>query len=409
MKTLLIVLDGAAGTAKHSELAAAKKPFLDMLAKRSKTGMTSVVPGIAPESDSAVLSLLGYDPFKYYTGRGPLEAEGFGIKFKRGMLALRCNFASSSDGSRLIDRRAGRSLTTEEAHELERVINEKVKLTDASFFFRSTVQHRAVLIIKAKRALSPDFTNTDPAYERGPKGIARALPKFPMRIMKARALTTRARRSAELINEFTEKAYEALKDCSVNKKRKKRGELPANVVLCRDAGNDVPALFSISKKYRKKWAILADMPLEVGIGKLAGMHVIPISFPAFTQEDFEERVKKTLAALKKFDAVYVHIKGPDLFGHDGNFRGKVLSIEQIDRYFIGPLLHRIDLHNTVIAVTSDHATPSRLAAHSSDAVPTLIFCRHWMPSNRAFNERECSKGFKITGNELVPLLMELTS
>ncbi|NYZ79751.1 hypothetical protein H0N95_00700 [Candidatus Micrarchaeota archaeon] len=151
------------------------------------------------------------------------------------------------------------------------------------------------------------------------------------------------------------------------------------------------------------------MPLEVGIGMLAGMTVIRSDVPTFTQKDYEERLKKTLAALKKFDAVYVHIKGPDLFGHDGDFHGKVRSIEDIDRFFIGPLLHRVDMHNTVVAVTSDHATPSQLSAHSDGPVPTLIFSRHWLPSNRSFNERECSHGFKIVGNELVPLLMELST
>jgi len=411
MKTLLIVLDGLAGETKAmTALKVSSTPFLDNLAKLSKIGLMYPVPGVAPESDSAVLSILGYDPYKYHTGRGPLEAVGFGIKFETGMLALRCNFATSSDGKKLTDRRAGRTLTTKEAKELEKEINKKVKLTDATFKFWSTVQHRAVLIIKTKKRLYPKISNTDPAYERGEKGIAHALSNFKMEIRKCKPLDKNAKLSADLVNEFTEKVYKVLKNCEVNKKRKKKKLLPANIVLCRDAGNKIPKLFSISKKYKRKWAILADMPLEVGIGMLADMDVIKMHAPTFTKSDYTERLKKTMAALKKYDSLYVHIKGPDLFGHDGDFKGKVKSIEEIDKYFLGPLLNKLEKQNIMIVVTADHATPCSLAAHSADPVPILIFNPKYLSDNMdKFDEDYCARGtLKLEGIDLVPLMMRLS-
>ena len=156
MKLLYIVIDGMGDLpikelSNRTPLEAAKTPNLDALAKKGKTGlMYSVKKGVAPESDVAVISLLGYDPFKYSTGRGIIEAVGAGIKLKDGDLALRCNFATLGEGKEICDRRVGRSLTTEEAVELSKAANREVKLTshNATFEFRNTLGHRAVLVIK---------------------------------------------------------------------------------------------------------------------------------------------------------------------------------------------------------------------------------------------------------------------
>jgi len=410
-KVLMVVLDGLSGYPGESALKKAKKPALNELVKKSKSGIMETVPGIAPESDSAVLSLLGYDPFKYYTGRGPLEAAGVGIKLKEGELSVRCNFATTSDGKKIIDRRVARSLTSSESKMLEKVINARVKLTGAEFTFKATSQHRGVLILKSKKKLSPEITNTDPAYKRGKNGVSMAIPKFKMEVQKAKPLIKNKATefTAALINDFTKKAYEALNDSTVNKHRKSNKKLPANLILCRDYGIKVPALFNISKKYGMKWAVLADMPLERGIGRLAGMDVIRLNEPTFGKKDYKERLRKLSKAIQEYDALYIHIKGPDLFGHDGDFNGKKKSIEDIDANFIKPLLEKLNFKEVVLAVTADHSTPCQLAAHSKDPVPLLIYTEGIKADKvTSFDVESLKKGsLKIKGKQLVPKLVKI--
>ncbi len=410
-KILMVVLDGLSGYPGESALKKAKKPALNQLVKKSKAGIMETVPGVAPESDSAVLSLLGYDPFKYYTGRGPLEAAGVGIKIKDGELSIRCNFATTSDGKKIIDRRVARSLTSAESKMLERVINAKVKLKDAEFVFKATSQHRGVLIIKSKKQLSPEVSNTDPAYKRGKNGVSVALPKFKMEVQKAKPLkkTKAAEFTARLINDFTKQAYEVLNNTTVNRRRKASKLLPANLILCRDYGTKVPKLFDISKKYGMKWAVLADMPLERGIATLAGMDVIQLSEPTFGKKDYKERLRKVFRALQTYDALYIHIKGPDLFGHDGDFSGKKKSIEDIDANFIKPLVEKLDFKNVVLAVTADHSTPCQLKAHSSDPVPLLIYTEGIKADKVTSYDVESLKqgSLKLKGKQLVPKLVKI--
>ncbi len=378
-KLIFVVMDGLADRpiaafGGKTPLEAAHIPALDSLAARGSGGMLRVIEGVAPESDAAVLALLGYDPHKYYTGRGPLEAVGISAKFGEGMLALRCNFATTSGSHNLLDRRAGRTLTSREAAALAAAINKKVKLTNAKFKFYASVAHRGVLVISTgSRKLSANITNTDPAYEIR-NGIPNALSSFEKVVKKAMPLdrSSEARRAADLVNEFTEKAFAVMEKHPVNARRSKKGLLPANTIICRDAGTKLPPLYNLSKRYGKKWALLADMPLEIGIGELAGMSLVRLPLPKFTAADYKVRLRKTIAALKKFDCLYIHIKGPDLFGHDGDYLGKKKCVEEADRFFFSPLLKKVEFANTVVAVTVDHATPCEMKGHSDDPVPFVI-------------------------------------
>jgi 2,3-bisphosphoglycerate-independent phosphoglycerate mutase len=173
VKLLFIAIDGMGDLPipaldNKTTLEAAQTPNLDALVKIGKTGvMYTVQEGVAPESDVAVISLLGYDPFVYSTGRGVTEAVGAGLAMQAGDLALRCNFATLGEGKSIVDRRVGRNLTTEEASELSEAVNRELKLTSypATFQFKNTLGHRAVLLIKSKaKPLSSRITNSDPAY-----------------------------------------------------------------------------------------------------------------------------------------------------------------------------------------------------------------------------------------------------
>ncbi len=420
MKLIYVVIDGMGDLpieelGNKTPLEAADTPNMDFLAKTGKTGlMYTVGKGIAPESDVAVVSILGYNPFQYEVSRGVLEALGANLPMKNGDLALRCNFATLGVGNKIIDRRVGRSLTTEEATELANVINERIELDfdQTSFQFKNTTGHRGALVIRSSdRQLSANITNTDPAYTRI-KGIGVAEPEAEMILKKCEPLETteEAKFSANLVNEFTEKSIEVLDEHEINKKRVKEGKLKANVILLRDAGHQMPKFPPLNQQYGYNFVCLADMPVERGIAKLTGMNVVDLPPPSKSLEkDCKLRVEKLLETLPLFDCFYIHIKGPDEPGHDGNFTRKTQLIATMDRHFIGNMLQKIELEDHVICVTADHSTPCKLKAHSDDPVPLLI-AGNTIEGDKVqkFSENHCKKGELGTllhGTELMPKLI----
>ncbi len=422
MKLLYIVIDGMGDLPNKdlnhkTPLEAAKTPNLDTLARAGKTGlMYSVKKGVAPESDVAVISLLGYDPFKYSTGRGIIEAVGAGIDLKDGDLALRCNFATLGKGKEILDRRVARGLSTQEAIELSKAANKEVKLTfhSASFDFRNTLGHRAVLVIKRKGGqLSGKITNTDPAYSIvNGLGVAETNVEMVLKESLPMDNSEEAKISADLVNEFTEKTHELWENHPINKKRAAEGKLKANVVLSRDAGSQLPHFFSINERYGVDFAALADMHAESGIAKLAGMQSSLLPPPTGNlEQDCEIRVDKLLEILPKHDCFYIHLKGPDEPGHDGNCLKKRDVISAIDKFFFGKLLPKIDNKKVLFCVTADHATPCILKVHSDTPVPLLI-SGNTVTDDKVdkFCEKECTKGSLGTlerGYELMPRLMGL--
>ena len=423
MKLIFVAIDGMGdlpikSLGNKTPLETAETPNLDSLAKTGKTGlMYSVKKGVAPESDVAVISLLGYDPFKYSTGRGVIEAAGAGLKMKDGDLALRCNFATLGEGKNILDRRVARSLTTEEATELTKAVNKGIKLESypATFEFRNTLGHRAVLLIKSNcKPLSSDITNSDPAYTIvNGLGVAKAEVEMVLQTCEPTNKTEASKVSAGLVNEFIEKSHILWENHPINIKRAAEGKLKANVVLTRDAGHLLPKFFNINDHYHVNFACLADMHAERGIAELAGMDASLLPPPSGNlQKDCEVRVKALLEALPKHDCFYIHLKGPDEPGHDGNCTLKTQIISAIDKYFFGPLLKQISLKDNLICVTTDHATPCALKVHSDTPVPVLISGDHVCGDGKAvkFCEKECAKGSLGTierGCELMPKLMEL--
>jgi 2,3-bisphosphoglycerate-independent phosphoglycerate mutase len=422
LKLIYVAIDGMGdlpidALGNKTPLEAAETPNMDFLAKNGKTGlMYTVRKGVAPESDVAVISLLGYDPFKYSTGRGIIEAVGAGLNVADGDLALRCNFATLGQGRKIIDRRVGRSLTTEEAIELSKIANEEVKLesSPATFEFKNTLGHRAVLVIKSKgKPLSGKITNSDPAYSIV-KGLGVATPHVEMVLKKCEPMdnTEAARISAGLVNEFIEKTHKLWENHEINRKRAAEGKLKANVVLTRDAGNLLPKFFNINEKYNVNFAALADMHAERGIAQLAGMQATLLPPPSGDLEkDCEVRVKKLLDVLPYHDCFYIHLKGPDEPGHDGNCNRKTDIISTIDKHFLGRLLQEISLKDFIICVTADHATPCVLKVHSDTPVPVLISGGKIKDDKvDKFCERACengSLGVLSRGCELMPKLIEL--
>ena len=422
MKLLYIVIDGMGDLpnkdlGNRTPLEVAQTPNLDALAKAGKTGlMYSVRKGVAPESDVAVISLLGYNPFKYSTGRGIIEAVGAGISLKDGDLALRCNFATLGKGKEILDRRVARSLTTEEAVELSKAANKEITLTShpATFEFENTLGHRAVLVIKHKGIpLSGKITNTDPAYSIvNGLGVAETTVDMHLKTCMPMDDSEGAQISADLVNEFTKKTHELWENHPINKKRAAEGKLKANVVLSRDAGSKLPNFFSINKRYGVDFAALADMHAESGIAKLAGMQSELLPPPSGDLEnDCEIRVNRLLEIMPDHDCFYIHLKGPDEPGHDGNCRKKTDIISAIDKYFFGKLLPQIDAKKVLFCITADHATPCNLKVHSDTPVPLLISGDSISDDKTVkFSEKNCAEGSLGTldnGYELMPMLMKL--
>jgi 2,3-bisphosphoglycerate-independent phosphoglycerate mutase len=398
-------------------LEAANTPNLDKLANNGKTGlMYTVKKGVAPESDVAVISILGYDPFKYHTGRGPIESYGAGLAVNDGDLALRCNFATLGENNVIVDRRAGRNLGNDEATELSKSVNESVKLEShpAHFEFKNTVGHRCVLVIRSDDGpLSGNVSNTDSAYARvSGLGVAKAGGENRLMVCEPLDRKRNSKVSADLVNEFVERSLAVLRDHPVNIRRAQNGKKPANVILTRDAGDHVPNLISLNERYNVKFACLADMPVEIGIGRLAGMDIFELPPPSKDiQGDLDLRITRLKEAMRTHNCFYIHIKGPDEPGHDGDVKLKKEIIEKIDLMFFTKLLRIIDVPNSVICVTADHSTPCELKGHSDDPVPVLISGNKIRGDGlQKFGERECAKGSLRTlskGTDLMPLLMKL--
>jgi 2,3-bisphosphoglycerate-independent phosphoglycerate mutase len=398
-KILLLVLDGVSDRpcpelAGLTPLQAALTPVLGQIALEGINGiMDTISPGIRPGSDTAHLALLGYPPEKYYTGRGPLEALGNGIRMEPGMIGFRCNYATLDPEGKVIDRRAGRIHETEP---LSAAIQEQVDLSSlgVEFVFRSGAGHRAALALKGA-GLGHCVTSNDPKGE----GV------LPL-VFKATRDTPEDRKTAEVLNEFVRQSTAILKVHPVNKDRNGKGLMPANVVLIRGAG-EMGNFEPFKKKYELSGSVIAAATLISGIGMSVGLHHVPV--PGATgsvDTNLAGKVETAIRELKRRDFVLLNIKGADEAGHDGKAVQKRDFIEKVDAS-LAPFL---DLKDCLIAVCADHSTPCSIKDHSADPVPLTI----WGEGVRvddvvSFDEFACAGGglHRLQGSALMPVLLDL--
>jgi 2,3-bisphosphoglycerate-independent phosphoglycerate mutase len=395
----------------RTPLEAAATPMLDRLANDGRTGVvTTVGEGIAPESDIAVFAILGYDPREEHPGRGVVEAVGVGMDFEDGNLAYRVNFATA-DYPEILDRRVGRDLTSDESRALAQEVNERLELPNATFELRATVEHRGTLVIRSDEGrLSANVTNTDPAYRKdGHLGVA--LETFEPRVATCEPLdaSEETHRSADLTNAFVEESARILDASEVNAARRRDGKLPGNLILTRDGGDHRPRLEPIDRRFGPRWGCFVEMPVERGIAVLLGM--APVDAPRLHgEEDYAAWARLAADALEGHDALYVHIKGPDVPAHDGRAEDKRDVIELIDRAFFAEVIPRLDPRNTVVAVTADHSTSCVRKAHTAEPVPLLVSGGSVQPDGvTTFGEHACAEGAlgRLRGVEIVPRLADL--
>lgn len=420
-RLIYIVLDGAADSIKDKETSyeLADTPALDDLAKLSVGGMMYVLGrGVAPESDAAVFSLLGYDPNKYYVGRGPIEVYGLGKSMVPDReVAFRGNLATlDTNSDKLVDRRCGRDISTEESSKLIEDIShiDLEKFEGYAKIYVGVGYRVAVVIGSSKYKLSDNVSNTDPAYLRH-RRLSHALKTFDLYIKKAYSLDNKegSRMTAELVNILTKKVTDHLVNHPLNKEREKRGKFPCNTILLRDAGMRPSNLPLFKHLHGFKMGAVVEMPVEKGVANLLALAMAEVSPPTpYKDKDYPIRVDKTLSLLEMADGVYIHLKGPDEPGHDGDLEAKVKAIEDIDRYFIKPLLDKIDLNYNAILVTSDHATPPSAKGHTDDPVPFMLYTPYKKPDGfTKFTEknmmRSGSLGVLEVGWDLLPLVKRM--
>jgi len=379
IKIVYVLLDGIGDLPNSSlngltPLEAAYTPNLDSFARNGAMGrVISVGKGIAPQSDIAVFNMLGYSfDDGSYVGRGVIESIGCDIDFRDGDLALRGNFATIDDKFRILDRRAGRVIGVEEARAICKTLCENIKFSDEDAYLaiEPTVAHRVVIRLRHnKLKLSDKITNTDPAYDKvDGMGIAKAITgEMYVQKSEAKENTEQARVAAKLLNEFTTQVIQLLRHHPINRARVVAGKKPMNCILARDSGNRYPVVEPINKRHGIEVACIVDMPVEIGISRVLNMKI----FQGGQVNDYEEKAKVAAKSLDKVNAVYVHIKGPDEFGHDGDATGKKKNIEEIDKSFFGTLKKELK-KDTSIVVSGDHSTPCIKKGHSDDPVPLLI-------------------------------------
>jgi 2,3-bisphosphoglycerate-independent phosphoglycerate mutase len=398
-KVLLLILDGISdrpcmALQGLTPLQAAKTPNLDRIAREGICGiMDPIAPGIRPGSDTSHLNLLGYPPEKYYTGRGPLEALGTGIRMEPGMIGFRCNYATIDEKGHVIDRRAGRIHQTED---LSLAIREGVDLSESGidFDFRSGAGHRAALAFKGED-LGACVSSNDPKKE--------GLNPPPFKELRD---SPADRKTATALNSFVQQANGVLGRHHLNRERKAEGHAPANTILIRGAG-EMGYFEPFSERYGISGSVIAAATLINGIGSAVGLHLVPV--PGATgsiDSNLEGKVQAVLQELKNRDFVLLNMKGADEAGHDGNAAEKRAFVEKLDSA-LGPLL---GLEGCLIVVCADHSTPCSVKDHSADPVPLVIRGEGVRIDDVAcFDELSCARGglLRLPGSALMPVICDL--
>ncbi|NPV68297.1 MAG: 2,3-bisphosphoglycerate-independent phosphoglycerate mutase [Anaerolineae bacterium] len=377
-KILLLVMDGLGGLPREqggpTELEAAHTPNMDRLAQEGAVGLSiPVARGISPGSGPAHLALFGYDPVEFEVGRGVLSAFGVGLELGPTDVAARGNFCTVDANGLITDRRAGR-IPTEVGEQMIALLR-GIKLPGVEIELSVEKEYRFVFVLRGE-GLNAAVSDTDPQAT----GVA-PLP--------ARALRPEAASTADLINQWIDRAREVLKD-----------QHPANMLTLRGFAMD-PNLPKMQDVFKLKPACVAVYPMYKGVSKLVGMDVIQTGDHDSTEDEF----RKAAEIWDQYDFVFCHIKYTDSRGEDGNFDAKVKVIEGVDAAL--PIL--LDLKPDVLIITGDHSTPASYKAHSWHPVPTLLWAPGVILPDRAqaFGERECLVGGlgQFPATDLMPLAL----
>lgn len=363
MKYIVIVPDGAADYPVEelggvTPLQAANTPNMDWLASNGVVGSVRNIPqGMPPGSDVANLSILGYDPRIYYTGRAPLEAVSMGLTLSRQDVAYRCNLVTLKFTEKkqiFMDDYSAGHITSEEAKILIEEIDKK--LGNESLRFYPGVSYRHIMIWKNG---SEDIECTPPHDITG-KEISKYLP---------------IGKNAQFLKELIFKSMEILKEHPLNKKRGSEGKKPANSIWLWGQGK-TPNLPTYQEKYGLTGALISAVDLTKGLGILAGFHIINVpGATGWIDTNYVGKADYALNALERVDFVYLHIEAPDEAGHHGDYKLKIKALEDIDRIVVGKILEEAPkrFKEFKILLLPDHPTPIKVRTHTPEPVPFVIY------------------------------------
>ncbi|MBQ4088233.1 MAG: cofactor-independent phosphoglycerate mutase [Clostridia bacterium] len=365
MKYVIFLGDGMAdypceALGGKTPLMVANKPNMDALCAKGETGLVKTVDDtLSPGSDVANLSVMGYDPMKYYTGRSPLEALSIGVELKDTDVTFRANVVTLSDEENFADKTmvdySSGEITTEEAHQLIDYVKEHLKFDHISFYGGTSYRHLMVW-----DGGSTNVTLTPP-HDISDRKITEYLPKGD---------------GADIILKIMEESHKLLKDHPINKDRVARGLNPANTLWAWGQGTK-PLLDLFTDKYGISGTMISAVDLLKGIGTGAKMDVIEV--PGATgnlDTNFDGKAEAAISALKNgTDFVYIHMEAPDECGHHGDLEGKIKSIELIDEKVVGPVAAYLKEsgEDFRILITPDHPTPIAIKTHVRDAIPFAIY------------------------------------
>ncbi len=356
MKYLVVITDGAADWPLEERggktcLELARKPNLDAMCTEGRVGMASTVPeGMEPSSACACMSIMGYDPAVYYTGRGPIEARSMGLQLEKGEVAFRCNFVTIEDG-KMRSFNAGH-ISDAESHPVIESLN--AELGSDRLRFHPGVGYRHILTIKnGVEYLDAVCT---PPHDIPDQPIEDKLPTGP---------------GSEFLLELMEKSKAVLQDHPTNRERNSAGKLPATMIWLFWGGKGITNFPSFSERFGVRAALTSGVGLLEGLAGLTGMTVLKI--PGVTDNidnDYAAQGDGALRALEDHDLVFVHVEAPDESGHEALTDEKIKSIEQIDEFIISKLRGQRDLR---VLVMPDHPTPVKIRTHVREPVPFVLW------------------------------------
>ncbi|MCC7202223.1 MAG: cofactor-independent phosphoglycerate mutase [Nitrospirae bacterium] len=407
MKYIVLVGDGMGDypvpdIGNRTPLQAANKPNMDRLAKNGVLGLVKLAPdGFYPGSDVTQLSLLGYDPAIYYTGRSPLEAASIGVSLGEDDVAYRCNLVTlTRDGQYIstnvaadavMDDYSGGHVGTDEAREL--ILSLDKELGSEVLRFYPGISYRHLMVWKGGET---DVRCTPPHDFTG-KPLSGRLP---------------AGQGVEVLTDIMERALHILSSHPTNKKRLDRGDKPANGIWLWGQGK-APKLKTFHEKYGLSGSMIAAVDLMRGIGKYAGFDIIDVpGATGYIDTNYRGKAEYALKELESKDVVYIHVEAPDEAGHNGDISGKVKAIEELDNKVIGTVLNGMkDKGPFRFLILCDHWTPVSTRTHTPEPVPFILYDNgEGSKSGRCYDEAnaEASGLFVEDGTKLIDMLVRVS-
>ena len=364
-KYVIIVGDGMAdypiqSLGGRTPLMVARTPHMDWMAKQGEIGLVRTIPdGFNPGSEIANLSIFGYDPIRYYTGRGPLEAASLGVKLEDDDIAFRCNLVTLKfQGNKIMmeDFSAGH-ITDGEAKKVILDLNKEMATNEIRFY--SGVSYRHLMVLKNGAA---KFSNLEKLELTPPHDII------------GKEITTLLSQMKEPVLALMNESQKLLKSHPINLARESKGLPPANSIWLWGQGRS-PRMITLKERFGMDGYVISAVHLIKGIGILAGLEVLEVpGVTGYFDTNYDGKAQYAMRGLKEKDFVYVHVEAPDEAGHMGNPQLKIEAIEAFDEKIVGPILEGMkDFRRYKVLVLPDHPTPLSVRTHTADPVPYVIY------------------------------------